>query len=194
MGEFAVRKSDRERVKIGTCESMYFLRWDDIDKVEPPCDLREPGLSFRLPFPDEDDQQPGEYEHYERGYRLLPYQDEGHTIAFEPAGTIDHPGFIQLHHPSGLLLSATCYHGLQLPEGSKDLRPCWNGKDPHVWELVRIKNHPGDGLLPLIQCRHCRQLFRSSWAEVLPHVRDQELRDRLTAYAVTNLSTSAPVS
>jgi len=194
MGELATRKSDRERIKIGTCESMYYLRWDDIDRVEIDYDLRQPGLSFRLPFPDEDDQLPGQYEAYNRGYRLLPYEDDGHTVAFEAGDTIAHPGLIQLHHRSGLLVNASCFHGLRLPEGSDELQTHWNGKDPHVWELIRVKNHPGAGLLPLISCRHCGQLFRSDWASVLPHVADQALRDRLTAYAVTNLSTSTPSS
>lgn len=190
MGEIATRKSDRERVKIGTCESMYYLRWDDIDKVEIDYDLREPGLSFRLPFPDEDDQLPGQYEIYERGYRLLPYQDDGHTVAFEAGESIAYPGLVQLYHSgSGLLVNAQCFHGLRLPEGSEELRACWNGKDPYVWELVRVKNHPGQGLMPLIRCRHCGQLFRSTWANVLPHIKESILRDRLTSYAVTTLAT-----
>jgi hypothetical protein len=193
MGELATRKSDRQRIKIGTCESMYYLRWDDIDRVEIDYDLREPGLSFRLPFPDEDDQLPGQYEAYNRGYRLLPYEDDGHTMAFEAGDTIAHPGIIQLHHSaSGLLVNASCFHGLRLPEGSDELQTHWNGKDPYVWELIRVKNHPGAGLLPLISCRHCGSLFRSDWASVLPHVADQTLRDRLTAYAVEPLSTSTP--
>ena len=33
MGEYARRKSDNESIKIGTCESMYYLRYEDRDKV-----------------------------------------------------------------------------------------------------------------------------------------------------------------
>lgn len=189
MGEYATRKSDNQYVMIGTCESMYYLRWDDIDKVQVNYDLREPGLSFRLPFPDEDDQLPGEYDRYDLGYRLLPYEDDDRVIPFEAAETVNIPGRIQLHHASGLLINAKCFHGLRLPEGSDDLQVHWNGKDPHVWELIRVKNHAGEGLVPLIQCRHCKQLFRSTWAAVLPHVRDQQLRDRLTDYAAFQTAT-----
>lgn len=193
MGEIATRKRDRERVNIGTCESMYYLRWDDIDAVEIDYDLREPGLSFRLPFPDEDDQLPGQYEAYERGYRLLPYEDDVHTIAFDAGETIAHPGLLQLYHSaSGLLVNAQCFHGLRLPESSEELQAHWNGKDPYVWELVRVKNHPDEGLLPLIRCRHCGQLFRASWAAVLPHISDPVLRDRLTDYAAFGTATSTP--
>jgi hypothetical protein len=33
MGEFALRRSDNERVKIGTCENLYYLRYEDRMKV-----------------------------------------------------------------------------------------------------------------------------------------------------------------
>ena len=35
MGEFAIRKSDMEEIKIGTCERMYYIRWDDRNNVMP---------------------------------------------------------------------------------------------------------------------------------------------------------------
>lgn len=196
MAEIATRKFDQQRVNIGTCESMYYLRWDDIDRVEINYDLREPGLSFRLPFPDEDDQLLGQYERYNRGYRLLPFVDDGHTVAFAAEGSESHPGMFQLHHPSGLLVNAQCFHGQRLPQGSEDLQVHWNGKDPYVWELLRVKNHSSEGLLPLIECRHCGQVFRSTWSEVLPHIRDQALLDRLTDYAscITSPSSVEPQS
>jgi hypothetical protein len=65
MGEYAKRKSDNEIVKIGTENSMYYLRYEDRDQM-----TKEPGsldfattlnLFWRLPFPDEDDIKPGEY-------------------------------------------------------------------------------------------------------------------------------------
>jgi hypothetical protein len=39
MGEYATRKSDNEYIKIGTCESMYYLRFDDINQVVYEYDL-----------------------------------------------------------------------------------------------------------------------------------------------------------
>ena len=35
MGEYAIRKSDNDCIKIGTCEDMYYLRYEDQDKVTP---------------------------------------------------------------------------------------------------------------------------------------------------------------
>lgn len=187
MGEHALRLSDRQTVKIGTCQAMYYLRWDDIDKVRIKYDLRIPGLWFRLPFPDEDDIEPGNYDDFNRGYRLLPYQVSGDAapVLFEAEGSSGHPGNIQLSHGSGLLLNVACYHGSKLPGDSKDIKAGWNGKDPYTWELYMVKNHPGEGLLPLVRCRHCGGTFRSTWAAVLPHISDERFRDRLTDYVAS---------
>ena len=192
MGEYATRKTDGQYIKIGTCESMYYLRWEDRNKVrvQGGYSLEEPGLAFRLPFPDEAHMAPGEIGEnaYNRGYRLGWYQDpedEARTEAFTMEGAEEHPGIIQLHHQSGLLVNVPCYHGAKLPDVSgTDIRVFWNGKDCHNWELVRVKNHPGDGLLPLVQCRHCGGLFRTTWAHVLNHISDQQLKDRLIEYAI----------
>lgn len=77
MGEYARRKSDGVEIKIGTCETMYYIRFEDRDKVTAvpnSIDLSNPahvdGLRFRLPFPDEDNVPIGQYEPFERGLRL----------------------------------------------------------------------------------------------------------------------------
>lgn len=80
MGEYAFRKSDGEYIKIGTCENMYYIRYEDRFKVTPEensldCSV-ELDLIWRLPFPEEDSLLPGEYEpfkHYVLGH--LPFDD-----------------------------------------------------------------------------------------------------------------------
>jgi hypothetical protein len=69
MGEFAMYNGDR--VKIGTCEEMYYLRADQaqrvrwqVGNVDPFRDAAE--LRFRFPFPDEDRIAPGAFENAER--------------------------------------------------------------------------------------------------------------------------------
>jgi hypothetical protein len=184
MGEYTNRKRDNEYIKIGTCECMYYLRWDDIDKVKSPgYSLREPGLWFRLPLPSEDNRQPGDYDNYEASVPLAPYTDPetGQVIHFDmPDAT---PGSFQLHHSSGLLLSVPCHHGARLPEVGPGMRAHWNGKPSVNWVLYMVKNHKGEGLLPIVKCAHCGDTYRASWAAVLPHVADTQLRDRLTDYA-----------
>jgi hypothetical protein len=64
MGEYAQRKDNGQEVKIGTCEEMYYLRFEDRAKVRGiPNSVdpsREPyNLRFRLPYPDEDGMGPG---------------------------------------------------------------------------------------------------------------------------------------
>src|SRR5438132_13372510 len=114
MGEYAIRKSDNQEIKIGTCEDMYYLRLEDLDKITPlPSSIdpiREIGsLRFRLPFPDEDHLQPGEYEPYNRGERLYCGNED-----FTDPKTAEEPVLIQLTHKSGLLVNLTCYHGAKL--------------------------------------------------------------------------------
>lgn len=35
MGEYAKRKSDNQKIKIGTCQTMYYLRLEGRNQVEP---------------------------------------------------------------------------------------------------------------------------------------------------------------
>ena len=60
MGEYAIRKSDRQSIKIGTCEDMYYLRYEDQDKVTPESGS-DFGFRWRIPFPSEDKILPGDY-------------------------------------------------------------------------------------------------------------------------------------
>ena len=72
MGEYANYRGDE--IKIGTCESMYYLRYEDrhlVEWIRGNVDAsRDTGLLWRLPFPDEDGRGPGNYEDYGRGIQL----------------------------------------------------------------------------------------------------------------------------
>lgn len=188
MGEYAERKNDGQRIKIGTCESMYYLRFEDQDKVRPD-DSSGFGYFWRLPFPDEDDILPGNYQGHLKGYRLFK-QDGFYPLAsdypsyvdFSDPETITDPGNMQLiHKESGLLVNIKCYHGEQLPKGSEDFKPSWNGKS-HALELSSIRS-TSEGLFPVVSCRFCGKMWRYDWAEILPYVQDKELKSRLTAYS-----------
>lgn len=64
MGEYADYKG--QRIKIGTCESMYYLRADQMNDVRPV-----PGaldvIRFRFPFPAEDGTEPGDFDYPPKG-------------------------------------------------------------------------------------------------------------------------------
>jgi len=175
MGEYAVYNG--ERIKIGTCESMYYIRYEDRNKVKPEPHSLNPNnqldLFWRLPWMDEDQLGPGGYEYPCPGLRL---------IGFEDPGTLDNPGNFQLKHENGLLLNVACYHGQQLPEGSKDIKPHWNGKDPYVFELIYVKNTK-EGVLPIVHCKYCSQMWRYTWEEVTPFIKDEVMKRRLLTYA-----------
>jgi hypothetical protein len=184
MGEYAIRKSDHQQVKIGTCETMYYLRYEDRNKVAKADNSldasTESNLFWRLPFPDEDNVQIGEYTPHTRGERL--YKKEGdYYVDFEDAETVDSAGTIQLTHPSGLLVNVPCYHGEKLPE-SGDIKSFWNGKS-WSYELAHLKNLPDGTVKPVVHCRHCGKMWRYEWEEILPYLHG-ELKKRLEKYAV----------
>lgn len=184
MGEYAVRKSDGEQVKIGTCELMYYLRYEDRAKVSQLDGSLDPSkelnLFWRLPFPDEDHQQAGDYEQYNRGLRLYRLEQNGKSIRhFRDETTAEDPGIMQLKHESGLLVNVPCYHGEKLPE-SGEVKFFWNGKS-WFYELAFVKNTP-DGVLPVVKCRHCNNMWRYSWDEVLQYIEDHEMVKRLEVY------------
>jgi hypothetical protein len=189
MGEYA--RYNGQTVKIGTCNSMYYLRWDDRQEVTPiPGNVdpvNEPaGLFFRLPFPDEDHLEPGDTgtENFDRGIRLYRVAGEtpyGQPIYEDFAPEDLEPGTVQLSHALGLLLNIPCYHGLKLPE-IDGCRAFWNGHRTHL-ELVRVKE-TDQGLRPVVKCRACQKTWTFGWEEILPWVQDKKLLARLEKYAM----------
>lgn len=162
MGEYA--SCNGERVKIGTCEDMYYLRFDQRRKVrhesgnvDPIADVAT--LRFRFPFPDEDAIAPGAFKDYHRSLRINGY--------VMPEG-VDH-GSIQFQHSAGYLLSMPC------PEGSEyvtadnsrlcsvhvktDLSVHRNGFNGGA-ALVAQKYREGVGVVPIMKCLSCGSMWR----------------------------------
>lgn len=199
MGEYA-KTATGERVKIGTCEDMYYLRLEDANKVIPLSGNVNPatdtGLRFRLPFPDEDSIEPGgNYEQYNRGlhlYKVVPDigRDSTHCEDYDPEWLKDpgqEPGIIQLHHqPSGLLINVPCYHGTRLPDVGPKCQAFWNGKG-HSVELSSLKRCDDGTIAPVVRCIHCQHAWRTDWAEVMPYVANKAMYDRLSKYATGSL-------
>jgi hypothetical protein len=196
MGEYAIRVSDNERVKIGTCEDMYYLRFEDRGKVlhlpgnvDPANDKDASQIRFRLPFADEDGVAIGEYDKYDRGERLwkkIPNPLPGGMTCeeFSDDTTASDPGTVQLSHPCGLLVNVPCYHGEKLPESSNDVRVAWNGRSWFL-ELYQLRPVLEDGQLrvyPVIHCRFCGHLWRYQWADVMEWI-PEPMRSRLAVYA-----------
>jgi len=202
MGEYAKLKTTGEEFKIGTCENMYYLRFEDRYKIV--YDSSFTGCRFRLPFVDEDNVGIGNYNNYDRGIDLIPKYDEDikQTFYFDDIYKEhyqEHKGLIQLHHESGLMINASCYHGYKLPDNnnSKDLKAFFNGRTPTNFELSQIKIQVNEEtkvkeLIPIVRCKHCKTPFKANWASVLLHVRqttkeERELYNRLCEYATTTI-------
>jgi hypothetical protein len=181
MGEYA-KRLDGVLVKIGTCENMYYLRWEDKNKVEPE-EGSGYGTRYRLPFPDEDILRPGEYKDSFRGYPL-PYEFEDTLDAESREYMIRDPGTIQLTQTLGLLINVPCYHALKLPDLG-DARIFWNGKALHFeLSMIREDKATPDRLLhPVVRCKACSNEWRASWSNVLPFIHDKELKKRLENYS-----------
>jgi hypothetical protein len=198
MGEFAKRISDGVEIKIGTCEDMFGLRYEDRMKVLKVPNSLNPvtckDLFWRLPFPDEDNVPIGEYKDLDRGLRLFKMVPSrvhsGMECAedFRDESTLQDPGGFQLRHEgSGLTLWVPCYHGMKLPDTEHPMKAGWNGKG-HSFELVHNNNTRDQGIRPIVGCRHCGKMWRYTWEDVLPYVYDQEMRRRLEAYAAENVT------
>lgn len=190
MGEYATRISDGERVKIGTCEDMLYLRFEDARKVkvehgnvDPVIEAHE--LRFRLPFPDEDGVGIGSYKDPFRGLMLWRDQFNSREFFSDPS-KIEDPGTMQIYHKeSGLLINVPCFHGEKLPDVG-ECKAFWNGKG-HPFELFQVRPAKPNGtdlhIYPVLRCAWCRNIWRYTWDEVLPYVNDPVLLARLKVYA-----------
>jgi hypothetical protein len=168
MSENARRKSDGQNVKIGTCESMYYLRFDQRDQVDYPWpalsddpETLDPFL-YRFPDPREDGTDVGEYESGWGGVKLsIP----GFWAGFEP-GSVDH-GIIQATARDGYLFNLPC------PEGNPELYKGEHGKGPRAHRnggtttvIVTAQRWYAGRLVLVIDCAGCSRSIR------LPELKD----------------------
>lgn len=189
MGEYARIKGNNTKVKIGTCESMYYLRYEDRHKVDYSFVGNE---RFRLPFPDEDHIQIGHYDNAFRHYRLNA-DHYFHALTDEKKKVfIKNPGFIQMTTRTGLMCTAPCYHGLKLPKSAEGGGQfSWCKTEDHF--VLRMIKHPKPGERPkaIIGCRGCFEEWACDLDDVIQFVTDEELRERLESYMEENAEVSA---
>ena len=103
MGEYAT--SQGEQVEIGSCEDLYYLRYDQRLKVVQCPNSLDPAdpeilghLRFRFPWPDEDHVEPGAFEDFNRALGI-------HGVAPSPAA--EH-NTVQFRAQNGYLVSLPC--------------------------------------------------------------------------------------
>lgn len=170
MGEYASYRG--QSVKIGTCEDMYYLRYDqryhvqhksgNVDPVHDAGDLR-----FRFPWPDEDHLTPGSNTFHDNGYHR--------GVSIDGFGAIEglEHSRIQFRHDAGYLTCLPCPEDPAhyttdsrmvsqlvttgpLPEPIIIHRNGFNGYP----QLVSQKFRPTIGLVPILRCGSCHSMAR----------------------------------
>lgn len=162
----AIRIADGREVKIGTCNEMFFCRYDQLNQIHYKHMTDE--LLWRIPIPEEDHVKPGDF-----GYPLIqssnvPWHmliDEKKLQLEDKALILNNPGVHQMHDGKmGLLATIKCYHGLKLPESNGDVQFCWNGKSNPL-HLSFLENGK-DQMYVCVSCRCCRKIWCFSFNEI----------------------------
>jgi hypothetical protein len=150
MGEYAL-DANGHQIKLGTCEWLYYLRYDDRAKVTPCANSLDPRetagtrLKFRLPWPDEDHIEIGAYEHHGRLEPLFRRGNDGCVQDWTDAELSEDTGALQVRHESGLLFNVACHHGLALPDigSAPDISAVgWNGKRAAFGDSMTLLRTP----------------------------------------------------
>lgn len=155
MGEYARIKTTGEEIKIGTCEDMYYLRFDQRHLVSKLSGNVDPNsddvyaLRFRFPWPDEDNCEPGGDFHNNAFERAFPIP--GATM---PDG-VDHYS-VQFVASAGYVTSLPCPEG---PQALKNLTIHRNGFSGAV-KLVQQKLLKDGRLVPVCMCGGCGARYR----------------------------------
>ena len=183
----ATRLSDGKRVKIGTCESMYYCRWDQRNEVDYP--YMTTGLHWRLPLSKEDSIKPGDFEHY----NVLEWSDmcRSHFVPWEAMvdeyamssenrkELAEHTGIVQTKVEAlGMLVNVTCHHGLVLNESVEgSVKFFWNGKrDALYFDGVWNKEKE---LMVGMACSACGKSWSMSYQNAEPLFKSLRMKLRL---------------
>ena len=173
MGEYATLKRTGERVKLGTCEQMYYCTIKQRHLVRNYNFSRNEVYLWRLPIPamkkkensifyyvDYECKEPGDgnaddWKYYhpcrinsERFFELIKRDC--------PESLEKNVGMFQLSHQSGLLINVPCYHGQRLPEAPKGWKIFWNGYQADQMRIQYILTE-GDNVSISISCQYCKK-------------------------------------
>lgn len=159
MGEYA--KYRGEEIKIGTCEDMYYLRYDQRElvtaingSIDPVGDAA--AIRFRFPFPDEDALEPGQFNDYDRGVAVW-----GVTV---PEG-VEH-GIVQFVASAGYNVCLPCPEAGNAAHGLTVHRNGFRGPV----RIVQQREWEGK-LVTVCECGGCEARYRlPSWSDAEPIV------------------------
>lgn len=180
MGEYANRKKDGKRIKIGTCESLYYLRYDQRNEVA--YDFGEYEYLWRIPTPTEDSILAGEFEFggLLTDHKYIPYELK---LKYNlPESVVEflskNKGLKQVSdHRDGMLINLDCYHGLKLPQDTDEAKFHWNGKSDCIY-LAFLANKERE-LLIGTTCKLCNKLVLWEFDEIEPLMESLWMKLRL---------------
>lgn len=185
MGEYAKRKTDGADIKIGTCRSMYYCRYDQRKEVEYPYNTEN--FYWRIPTPDEDGTLPGDYDYsLLLNGDLIPWKLKIDTTKFseEDVRRLQKQGTVQLKEPHmGLLVNIRCPHGFDVGEDFQKHEEGtvysmgYNGRQDTLY-LKGLKNEPSE-LKVLVECSACGSMWSFSFNEIEPLIKSLWLKLRL---------------
>lgn len=165
MGEYAIYNCSD--IKIGTCEDLYYLRFDQRHLVVPLPGSLDPAdpemlavIRFRFPFPDEDSIEPGDFKD---PFRTVPLHGVKPPVDLEPYGGRHSTVQFRSAHPEGLRLMLPC----PFSSDGEGLPYQFNGF-PGAVRIVQQAFRHGQ-LVTIAQCGGCAAIWRlDSLAEAEP--------------------------
>ena len=181
MGEYATRKSDGQKVKIGTCEALYYLRWSQRKTVD--YDFGNYCWFWRIPLPSEDDIKPGDFDYGRllREGKYIPYALSLKPLSEEIIGELTeekNTGLTQVVNDKlGMVINMPCYHGLKLPENVNGFKFFWNGK-MEALHLCFLANHEKE-LTVGVKCNACGKMWSYSFKDIAPYIKSLWMKLRL---------------
>lgn len=182
MGEYAKRIKDGANVKIGTCEALYYLRWEQRNEVVYNFTPQGKHIEWlwRIPSMLEDGILPGDFEYgglLQKGeyipycLSLKPFDKETSDALAQTVGLVQ-----QRVEKLGMLINMPCYHGLKLPE-AEGFGFFWNGKREaiHLCYLINKEHELEVG----IKCNACGKMWSAPFPELQPFIKSLWMRLRL---------------
>lgn len=176
MGEYAKRFHDGEVVKIGTCDEMFYCRYDQAGSVDYKDMCND--LYWRIPVPQEDGTLPGDYDQPLLADGIIPYElalknfsEDIANVLMSSVGRL--PVYIK---ELGMQGTIPCYHGYKVPE-AEGFKFGFNGKRDAIY-LNALCNKKDD-LVLCIKCNACGQIWTASFSEIAPYMKSLWMKLRL---------------
>lgn len=183
MGEYGIRLSDKEEIKIGTCTGMYYVTLPQIfqfkDKGSKSCRknyitnyLNE--MSLRLHVLEEKDIKVGDYRDWHVDHKntriVLEVTDDDIEFFKENPGTVHIPVPLNnsYDNSSGLYVNVKCMHGYNSEERDENnvLKTYYNGRVGDVFSLDSVMVIDKE-IHFVIVCGICGKRFSITYDEFL---------------------------